>query len=159
MSADGAIVEPIIVRQTLAQPLFSEVMRFSAEQFEKSNYAPLKFNSAIARRTLRDCAADRSMRIFSAWRGNRCVGLLIGMIAPLPWCGGLSSTDLVFIAEAGGDMLLERFVKWSRDNRVVRIDMAVSAANRAGYDRLYEREGFQRAGGVYFAQWPMGEKA
>lgn len=154
MSADGA-PDSLIVRQLLQPALFSEVLRFSKDQFAKSNYEPLQFNSVIARNTLRNAAADGSMRVFTAWRNVRCVGLLIGMIVPLPWSAGLTSTDLVFIAEQGGDMLLERFVKWSRENRVVRIDMGVGDAQRAaGYDRLYEREGFTRAGGLYYAQWP-----
>lgn len=147
----------LIVRQVLQPSQFSEVLRFSAEAFAQTNYAPLKFNSVIARKTLRDTVQDRTMRPFTAWRGQRCVGLLIGMLAPLPWSAGLTATDLVFVAEQGGDMLLERFVKWARDNKCVRIDMGVSDDGvRAGFDRLFRSEGFTRAGGVYYAQWPAG---
>lgn len=155
--SDGQPLPDLIVRQILQPAQYSEVLRFSAGAFERSNYAPLKFNSVIARKTLRDMANDRTMRPFTAWRGQRCVGILVGMISPLPWSAGLCATDLVFVAEQGGDMLLERFVKWARENKCVRIDMGVSDdALRAGYDRLYRREGFNKAGGVYFAQWPQG---
>lgn len=149
---DGAI----IVRQLLQPSMLSEVLRFGREAFERSNYAPLQYNSVIARKTLRDAMHDRTQRVFTAWRGERCVGLLIGSIYPLPWSAGLTATDTVFIADQGGDMLLERFVKWARENKVVRIDMGVSDdGQRAGFDRLFKQQGFDRAGGMYFAQWPV----
>lgn len=142
------------LKMRLLQPhMLSEVMRFSAEMFLKSNYADLKFNSVIARGTLKESMRDKSMRPFTMWRGQRCCGLLIGMIMPLPWAAGLSATDLVFIAEAGGDILLDEFVAWSRRNRVIRIDMGVSDSSlRPGYDRFYESHGFKKAGRVYYMQ-------
>lgn len=146
------MTEAIKVR--LLQPaMLSEVLRFGREGFERSNYAPLKFNSVIARATLRDALREGSMRAFTAWRGERCVGVLIGSISPLPWSAGLTATDIVFVADQGGDLLLEKFVEWAKSHRVVRIDMGVSDdATRAGYDRLYARAGFSKAGSMYYWQ-------
>lgn len=142
-----------IAIKLLQMPMLSEVLRFGREAFERSNYAPLKFNSVIARATLRDTLKDKSMRGFTAWRGERCVGLLIGSIVPLPWSAGLTATDIVFIADQGGDLLLQKFVEWAKHNRVVRIDMGVSDEGmRAGYDRFYAKAGFGRAGRLYYWQ-------
>lgn len=158
MTTKNFVGGPLTVRCSLQPAHFSEVLRFSAAAHERSNYSAFKFNSVIARNTLRACSMDGSMRIFTAWRDTCCVGILIGMIASMPWTAGMSATDLVFVADQGGDQLLERFVKWARDNKVVRVDMAVSDdAVRAGYDRFFKREGFNKAGGVYFAQWPQGD--
>lgn len=146
----------IVIRTSLLPSRFSEVMRYSREAFDKSNYATLGFNAPQWRAVLRSGMRDRDMRILTAWRGERCVGVLVGMIGPMPWCVGMSATDLVFVADQGGDMLLREFVAWAKGRKCKRIDMAVSdEAARRGYDRLYANAGFKRAGGVYYMQGEM----
>lgn len=149
---DSATEKKITVR--ILQPhMLSEVLRFGSTAFANSNMAPLGYNSVIARKTLRNVMGDPTMRAFTAWIGDKCCGVIIGMLAPMPWCGGLCATDLVFAADAGGDLLLDKFIGWAKENKVVRIDMAVSDSGvRAGYDRLFSSRGMARASGVYYWQ-------
>lgn len=148
------------VRTSNVQPAtLSEVMRYSRTAFDKSNYAPLGFNAVMWRTVLRTAILDKSMLVRAAWRGSQCVGLLVGQLGPLPWCVGLSATDLVFVADQGGDLLLRDFVAWAESHKVRRIDMGVSDSVdaelrnvRTVHDRFFRAAGFERAGGMYFKQ-------
>lgn len=162
MSAALADVEDARVVVRMAMPhMLTEMMRYSREAFEASNYATHGFHATQWRSVLREAMLDKSMCVISAWRGQRCVGLLVGMMAPMPWCLGFAATDIVFVAEQGGDMMLRQFVDWARARKCKRIDMGVSddailrmSPERIGklYDRMFAAAGFHRAGGVYFMQ-------
>lgn len=149
---------PVVTK--LVQPAqLSEVMRYSRTAFDKSNYAPLGFDAVLWRQVLRNAILEKSMLVRAAWRGQRCVGLIVGMLAPLPWCVGLAATDLVFVADQGGELLLRDFVAWAESHKVRRIDMGVSDTPapelrnaRTVHDRFYRAAGFERAGGMYFKQ-------
>lgn len=154
------------LRLRIAQPqMLTEIMRYSREAFEQSSYAQHGFNSAQWRMVLRGAMLDSSMRVFSMWRGQRCVGLLVGSIGPMPWCAGFAATDLVFVAAQGGDQLLKAFVEWAKQRGCRRIDMAVSddaftqyenpEARARAYDRMFAAAEMKRAGGAYYWQ---GEK-
>ena len=131
-------------------------MRYSRSAFDKSSYAPLGFNAVMWRTVLRGAMMDRSMLVRAAWRGSECVGLIVGQLGPLPWCVGLAATDIVFVADQGGDLLLRDFVAWAESHKVRRIDMGVSDTPipelRAVHDRFFRAAGFERAGGMYFKQ-------
>jgi hypothetical protein len=132
----------------------SDILAFGKAACDKSNYAPLGWNGVIARRTLKDIFEQRNMRVFIARKNKQICGLLIGSIDPMPFCAGLSATDLVFAADAGGDMLLDLFVAWCKLNKVARIDMGVSQEGQSeeALSKLYERAGFVRAGRMFYMQ-------
>lgn len=131
----------------------SDILVFGKRACDKSNYAPLGWNGVIARRTLKEIFEARNMRVFIARKDKQICGLLIGSIDPMPFCAGLSATDLVFAAEAGGDMLLDLFVAWCKLNKVARLDMGVSQSeDDATITKLYERKGFIRAGRMFYMQ-------
>lgn len=142
----------MIAVQLASLPDLSHMVAFGASAFAASNYSELGYNAVIARRTLKNAMSDNSMRVFVAKRNGQVCGVLIGSIDPMPFCGGLSATDLVFIAYAGGDLLLDAFLDWCKVRRVTRIDCGVSQADDKRVERLFRRKGFTRAGGLFYKQ-------
>lgn len=141
----------IVARQATMNDLPS-IMVFSRRACEASpTYGPMGFNSVIWRRTLISAFKDPTMRVFVSADGGDVCGILVGMIAPMPWSAGFSATDLVFAADHGGDLLLHLFIEWCERNRVRRIDMGVSDTGREqAKDAFFRRAGFSQAGRVYF---------
>lgn len=131
----------------------SNIIAYGRDAFERSNYAPLGYNSVIARRTIKAAIMDQAMRVFVAKKDGVLCGVLVGMIDAMPFCAGLSATDLVFTATHGGDLLLDAFVAWCKERKVTRIDMGVSQEeNDEVITALYQRKGFVRAGGLFYQQ-------
>lgn len=141
----------MIVRAATLNDL-TAIMDFSKKANDASiTYAPMGYNAVIWRRTLKDVMADPSNVVLIARDADAVVGLLVGMKAPMPWCGGFCATDLVFAAFKGGDLLLQAFVRWCDAKKIRRIDMGVSEPGRIrAKDRLFASAGFSKAGRVYY---------
>lgn len=144
----------IVVRKATLADL-SSIMDFSRSACERSpTYSITGFNSVIWRRQLKASLADPDMVVLVAIRDKKVCGLLVGMRAPAPWFAGYSATDIVFTAEAGGEVLLDAFVAWCIAKKVTRMDMGVSdevsEEKLAAYDRMFRIAGFRPAGRVYY---------
>lgn len=80
---------------------------------------------------------------------GRLLGLLFGSLQPhfinrrASW-----ATDLFFIANGGGNILLRRFKEWAANSGAERIIMGVSSGDSRA-DALIELSGFERTGGMY----------
>lgn len=131
----------------------SRMMEYSVTAFAGTTYDTERtpYNAPIWRKTLINALRDQAMLVLAAWDGERCVGLLVGQIAPMAWSAATCATDMVFVADKHGDELLARFVAWCDANKVARIDMGVSDhGQRPGFDRLFSIAGFTKAGGLYY---------
>lgn len=135
----------------LAQPQhLSDIVAFAKELLQRTNYQEFPFNAVVARRTVKNAMTDKDSRVWITQRDGKIAGLLIGEIGHMPFTHFLAATDLAFIADAGGELLLDAFVQWCKLRGVARIDMGISAGvNRKGVDRLFRRHGFERSGGMY----------
>lgn len=131
----------------------SPMLEYGRRAFEGSNYEGLGYNSVIARKTAKAALSMPSMCVYLAKKNGVICGLIIGMMDAMPFCAGMSATDLVFHAEAGGDKLLDAFVEWCKRKKVTRIDMGVSQeGNDEAVTKLYERKGFKAAGRLFYQQ-------
>lgn len=129
----------------------SAMLVYARIAHERSNLAEFPYNSVIARQTLKTALREPNMAVFAAWRDNEVCGLLIATCDPMPSCAGLCATDIVFVADAGGPLLLPLFLAWVKRKRAKRLDMSVSQADPTGrIDALYTGNGLQRAGGAYY---------
>lgn len=135
----------------------SKILEWGRPFFEASNYAPCGFNSVIARRTVAGAMTNPDQIVIVAKRKKDICGLLIGDIGALPFSAGLHATDLVFIADAGGDLLLARFIAWARQRKVARIDMGHSQTDSVPATRLYEMAGLKATGRMFYLNMPKGE--
>lgn len=143
------------MRVRLAKPTdLSHIVAFGARVIPGTNYAPLGYNAVIARRTAKSCMTDKDSRVWITEDAHGAIrGLLIGQIGQVPFSHYLAATDLVFVAEAGGELLLDAYVAWCKLRGVARIDLGASAgAGRdAALSRLLRRKGFARAGAMFTA--------
>lgn len=140
----------MIVRKATLNDL-SEIVAFGRRMIEQTNYAPFGYNAVIARRTAKEAMTRPDSRVWVAERDGAICGLLIGEIGAMPFSAHMAATDLVFVAEAGGDMLLDAFVEWCRLCKVARIDMGLSAGpmREEAVRRMFEAKGFVYSGAMF----------
>jgi hypothetical protein len=138
----------MIVRKANLNDL-APLLEFGRRHFEASNFAPLKWNGVIARRTLKDAMVSPNSRVFIAMKNGNVVGALIGDIYMMPFSAAMCATDIAFVADAGGDMLLDAFLEWCKTRKVKRIDMGVSQEDPR-VDNLYKRKGFIPSGTMFY---------
>jgi hypothetical protein len=132
----------------------SEIVAYGARTLPHTNYAPLGYNAVIARRTLKATMTDKDSRVWvSTDATGKIRGLLIGQIGQVPFSHFLAATDMVFVAEAGGELLLDAYLSWCKLRGVARIDLGVSAGpvREAAMVRLMRRKGLERAGTMFVA--------
>lgn len=129
----------------------SAIVAFAKHKLAGSTYDGVPFNAVIARRTAKRALEDGDARVYVAERGGVLVGFLIGEIGPMPMSHHMGATDLAFLADAGGDLLVDAFIAWCRLRKVARIDMGVSAsAYTPAIARFFRRKGFAAGGGLYY---------
>lgn len=138
--------------------MLSSILIYSRRACEASpSWGPLGYNAVIWRQTLLDSFRDPSSVVIAALNGNDVCGLLVGTKGPLPWCAGFGATDLVFVADRGGNLLLREFKSWCREKKVRRIDMGISDTEITDEDGeciaadvMFRREGFSKSGRMYY---------
>lgn len=139
----------------------SDIVAFGKAAMEKSNYAQFPFNSVIARKIGKGMMTSKDSRVWVAETdGGKLTGFLIGEVGPMPFTHYYSATDLLFVADQGGDLLLDAFVEWCKLKGVARIDMGVSAGpeREEAVRRAFERKGFVYSGPMFHMNMlPEGE--
>ncbi len=132
----------------------SEIVAFAARKLAPgaSTYDGIPFNAVIARRTAKRCMTEELSRVWVAERDGKLCGFLIGEIGEMPMSHHMAAQDLAFLADAGGDQLLDAFVAWCKlVPNVARIDMGVSASRPyPAIGRFFRRRGFSEGGGLYY---------
>jgi len=128
----------------------SDICAYGKSKLAESNYAQ-DFNSVHFRRVVKSSLADRDCCVLVALRDGEHCGLLIGQRMPMLFTPLYCATDLVFVADSGGDLLLDRFLSWAKASRVVRIDMGNSQKDSRAMDRFMRSRGLERGGGMYYA--------
>lgn len=137
----------------------SDLLAFGKEAMARSNYAAFPFNAVIARRTAKAAMTSPDSRVWIAHRDDgRMCGFLIGEIGMMPFTHLFAATDLIFVADAGGDLLLDAFVAWCKMRNVARIDMGISAGpdREALARKLFESKGFTYSGQMFHLNMPEG---
>lgn len=77
-------------------------------------------------------------------------GLLACSVSPLDIAKGYCATDHVFYCRSGeGKKLITAYIEWAKGKGAVMINMNVSSGSK-GAEKLIEKSGFRRAGGVYY---------
>lgn len=138
----------MVIRKATLNDIAS-ILDFGRQKFMQSNMSEMGWNSVIARRTIKDAMTDPNQRVFLALKDGDVAGCLIGQIYHMPFSPCLCATDLAFVADQGGNRLVDEFLKWCKSRKVRRIDMGVSQEDRRA-DNLYLRKGFKRAGGMFY---------
>ena len=124
---------------------------FTKQQHSKSIYKGLMFNSALFRKSLHAIIKGGNGDILLAIsKKGQIRGLLIAWHEPMLWTHRKMATDIHFIAEQGGDMLLRAFKKWARERGCCEIGLGTfSMENADRIETLFNRLGFETVGKTY----------
>jgi hypothetical protein len=131
-------------------PDLSALCAFGKEQHARSNYAECApFNAVMTRQFFKGAMTAPDHGFYVATDGT-IRGLLLGHISTYPFSHVIYATDVLFVAEAGGDLLLDAFTAWARRRGARIMESAPSQSDRFdSLSRLYERKGFVRCGGTF----------
>ena len=138
----------------------SDIVAFAKQALERTNYREFPFNAVIARKTVKESMTKADARVWVAEDEGRICGLLIGQLWPMPMTHYQSASDLAFLADKGGDLLLDAFIAWCKMRKnVVRIDMGISAGprRRNSVSILFSRKGFAPSGEMFHMNMLPGE--
>lgn len=140
----------------------SDIVAFAARKLSPgaSTYDGIPFNAVIARRTAKRAMTEPQSRVWVSVRNDKIIGFLIVEVGEMPMSHYMAAQDLAFLADAGGDKLIDAALSWLRLlKNVARIDMAISASGpRKAFARLFRRKGFSEGGGLYYLNL-INEKA
>lgn len=129
----------------------SDIVALGAKLVPLTNYGPLGYNAVIARRVVKEAMTSKYSRVWITEDKGKITGLLIGEIGPMTTTAKMGATDLAFIADQGGDLLLDAFVDWCKLRKVSRIDMGISAGpeREEAIKRVMRRKGFVYSGPMF----------
>jgi hypothetical protein len=128
----------------------SNIVAFGKQAVAKTSYASLPYNASKTRAFLKGAMKDPSVQVFVAIKDHNVCGVLIGSVDVVLFSHVLMATDLAFIADAGGELLLDRFLAWAKQRGAAIVEMVSSQAEGyERYSRLLEHKGFERSGGVF----------
>lgn len=138
----------------------SDIVAFGKRVVATTNYAEFAYNAVLARRVVKQMMTQATSRVWVAEHQGRITGLLMGEVGPMPFTHHMAATDLIFVAEAGGDELLDAFIEWCKLRKVARIDMGVSAGpeREDAIKRMFAKHGFGYSGPMFHMNMlPEGE--
>lgn len=129
----------------------SALVAWGKEAHARSNYATCApFNAVVTRQFFKGALSDPNHAFLVAKDGAAIRGLLIGHCDLYPFSHARFATDVLFVADAGGDALLDAFIAWAQRKRVAVIESAPSQSDRFdALARLFESRGFMRCGGTF----------
>lgn len=129
----------------------SALVAWGKDAHDRSNYAGCApFNAVVTRQFFKGALSDPNHAFFVAKDGQAVKGLLIGHCDLYPFSHARFATDVLFVADAGGDALLDAFIAWAQRKRVAIIESAPSQSDRfRALARLLRSRGFIRCGGTF----------
>lgn len=140
----------MIVRRGMLSDI-SAILEVAQRILPSTNYAPLGYNAVIARRNVQRYMTTADARVWVVLDKGKVVGFLMAELGALPHVARLGATDFAFLAERGGDLLLDAFIEWCKLCKVARIDMGISAGpeREAAIRRAMARKGFVYSGPMF----------
>jgi hypothetical protein len=139
----------VIVRKASIADL-SGIVAYGREATAKTAYGIFPYNATNTRRFVQGAIKAADMEVWVTVIDGKVRGVLIGSIDLLLMSHVLMACDMAFAAEAGGDLLLDRFIAWAKQRGAALIEMCSSQEHDyERFGKLLERKGFSRSGGVY----------
>jgi len=125
------------------------VASFLARMQPQTRYKEPPVNEASVKGlVLGSIAAKRAVCYVTEDKGEIC-GVLVGLVMPYVWNEAFFyATDYLFVAEKGGNLILQKFIRWCKKPRVLEIKLGESAGSTIA-GPLYEAVGFKQVGGIY----------
>ena len=112
-------------------------------------------HAGYLRRQLKMSIKEKDQQVFITVDDNRKVlGLIVCWIAPYIWSQLLYVTDILFVADQGGDLLMKKMETWGKANGARCAAMQTHLGFDPRVEKLYTRKGFERVGSVF--EKPIG---
>lgn len=129
----------------------SDILAFVKDALTRTNYAGFHFNAVVARRTVKAAMLDRDSRVWVTEDDGAIKGVLVGEIGAMPMTHHMGASDLCFLADAGGDLLVDAFLAWCKLRGVARVDMGISAGvgREKAIARMFRRKGMTLSGQMF----------
>ena len=124
---------------------------FGKSQHKKSSFSGWAFNQQLFRKNLKSLVSGANSDVLLAIsKESQIRGMLIAWFEPLLWNHKYFATDLHFVAEQGGDMLLREFKKWAKKRNCCEIGMGTfNGKEEDRVEKLFNRLGFESMGTTY----------
>jgi len=124
---------------------------FARSQHAKSSFSEIDFNARLFRKSLGTLIRGQNGDILLAVNKQGLIrGLLMVWHEALTWTHVKYSTDLHFVAEQGGDMLLRAWKKWATARGCVEIGTGTfNGVDEDRIEKLYNRLGFKTVGHTF----------
>ena len=129
----------------------TNVIIFAKSQHDKSMFNHIPFNAAAFRKSLRMLIkGGNGDALIAVSREGKIRGLLMAWHEELTWTHRRIATDIHFVAEQGGDMLLRAFKKWAQERGCTEVCMGTfRRKDEDRIEKLYNRIGFETVGRTY----------
>ena len=112
-------------------------------------------HAGYLRRQLKQAIKEQDQAVFITVNDDRDVlGLIVCWVSPYIWSSLLYVTDILFVADQGGDVLMKKMETWGRANGARAAAMQTHLGLDDRVEKLYERKGFKRVGAVF--EKPIG---
>lgn len=109
-----------------------------------------RVNTGYLRRQLKHALNAKDQAVFVTLdKDNRLAGVLVCFVAPYIWNPELYVTDILFLADQGGNFLMNKMEQWGRSVGATRATMQTHLCFDQRVEKLYERKGYQRSGAVF----------
>jgi len=109
-----------------------------------------KVNSAYLRRQLRQAIGAKDQAVFIIFDNkNTLKGVIVCWLAPYIWNTQLYVTDILFLADQGGNFLINKMEQWGRKHGAARSTMQTHDCFDPRVEKLYTRKGYHRSGAVF----------
>ena len=112
-------------------------------------------HAGYLRRQLKQAIKEDDQAVFITVNNDRDVlGLIVCLVAPYIWSSVLYVTDILFVADQGGDVLMKKMEGWGRSKGARAAAMQTHLGLDPRAEKLYTRKGFKRVGAVF--EKPIG---
>lgn len=128
----------------------TRIIRFITDHEHLLGDADPKPQPGILRRQLKLGLKSKDMAIFIALdKDNQIKGVIVCWIAAYFWNHERYVTDILFLADQHGNLLMNVMEKWGKANGAKRATMQTHNCFDPRVELLYQRKGYQPSGSVF----------
>lgn len=109
-----------------------------------------KLNAGYLRRQLKQAIREGDQAVFIVCdNDDHLKGVIVCFVAPYIWSSQLYVTDILFVADQGGDVLMKKMIQWGKSQGAQAAAMQTHLGFDPRVEKLYQRKGFTKVGAVF----------
>ena len=128
----------------------SKIVPLCRRLHAESAWSWVPFSPSAMRKSLKQMIAMEHTKPLVAWKDGEPCGILFGTVDEVIYGRTRYATDIDFVAEFGGDELVDAFKSWAQSMGAKVVLMGVTNPGREqAKDRFFGKHGLSRVGGMY----------